>query len=500
MQKLFYDLSGGLNTSATKTDLGLDVKQVYWSDAVNVEIYKKRGITRQNGNQLEFNSPDNKAIHGIFGYEAGGKEIILFNCSDGSIYWYDRNLNTTTQINASLTKTTGVTYTRFLTGVVVSNGVDDPFFFEHKSPTVAKSCNAVSSNGVKIRGTAVSAYKGRLWIATGGTLYFSALGRYNDWTSAQDAGYISNFLSDIDEITALAPYKDYLAIYKSDNTFLLSGSSTSDFAIQRFADKGAMNQSCVLNVSNKQYFFNCSLFTLEQVGLLAQIGLGEDLSIPINSEFADFSYASPYRASAIHYEAKSQIWFFCPTIMDLHLKTVYIFDYQNGAWTKRLIPADITCAMSLNGRVFSATESGQVYLEDAGNSFDGKPISFLWKSPFFSLGEPNVRKTVEDFYFLFDENNNNRFDFSTYKDFDSEFEDDHMPVEVYDPTCIIWDTDLSLWGDENQGIIWSNNGDGVFKAQITQSNYAVQVSISGSDQTHNFALIGLEFKNICYDE
>ena len=36
MEFAFYNLSGGINQSLTKTELGLDTKRMYWADSKNV--------------------------------------------------------------------------------------------------------------------------------------------------------------------------------------------------------------------------------------------------------------------------------------------------------------------------------------------------------------------------------------------------------------------------------------------------------------------------------
>lgn len=499
MKSLFYNLSGGLNTAATKTDLGLETSKVFWSEAQNVEIFKNKGVTRQNGNTQTFCASLNKPITSIFGYVIDGIEYILHTTDDGQLYCYNSDSEVITEVAYKFTSPLNITYTRFLQGVVLSNGVDEPIYYNHKNPSAVESTKATASTAAKIRSTAVCAYKGRLWMAMGGTLYFSALGRYNDWSSANDAGYISNFLCDVDEITALAGYKDYLAIYKADATFMLSGSNPTDFAVQKFADKGARNQSMVINVANKQYFFNSAVFTLEQVGILSQLTLGQELSLDIKPEFELYNNSSPYRGCAIHYEAKNQLWFFCPTISNVYISTVLIYDYINQAWTKRIIPQQITSATSCNGKIYTATADGIVLQEDSGHTFNGEPIEFVWKSPFFSLGEPNLRKCVEDFYFLLDDNFDNQFRFSTYKNYDSACEDDIIAIDTQNSDFLVWDSDLYNWADDNLGNIWTNLGEGVYKSEITQSNYSVQLAIHGDKPTHNFALIGLEFKEVYYD-
>jgi hypothetical protein len=94
--------------------------------------------------------------------------------------------------------------------------------------------------------------------------------------------------------------------------FLLSGNSPDDFAIQPFADKGASSHGMLVNANNRQYFFNGALFTLEQVGILSQIALGSELSLDIKESLADFQSDCAYSGCLLSYEAKNQLWLFCP--------------------------------------------------------------------------------------------------------------------------------------------------------------------------------------------
>ena len=52
MEVSYYNLSGGINTALTKTELGLDTKRIYWSDSENIEVLQYRGIVKQKGNTL----------------------------------------------------------------------------------------------------------------------------------------------------------------------------------------------------------------------------------------------------------------------------------------------------------------------------------------------------------------------------------------------------------------------------------------------------------------
>ena len=114
-----------------------------------------------------------------------------------------------------------------------------------------------------------------------------------------------------------------------------------------------------------------------------------------------------------------------------------------------------------NDKILTADDIGNIYMEDVGNSFDGKPINFMWKSPFLSLGNPSVRKSIDEFYFILDETYENNFTFSVFKNFDSENRDDIEQIfstnldnlhwsDDYKNLNDVWDSDenLSFWSEK----------------------------------------------------
>ena len=57
MEVAYYNLSGGINQSLTKTELGLDTKRMYWADSKNIELLHNNGLRRQNGNAIYVELP-----------------------------------------------------------------------------------------------------------------------------------------------------------------------------------------------------------------------------------------------------------------------------------------------------------------------------------------------------------------------------------------------------------------------------------------------------------
>jgi hypothetical protein len=496
MEISYYNLSGGINQSLSKTELGADTKKVCWADSQNVEILNNRGIIRQKGNTLFSHVPD--AITGLFEMSAQNLAKLIITTASGKIYLENNGIKTL--LDKTLTGQKPQ-FAKFLNGVLVITESDGLFFITNSGEIV--DCNLTDPQDEPVTGSVLTVYRGRVWVADGSRIYYSALGTCDDFETEGDAGYFADFHTDTDVITAMKPYKDYLAIYKKNCVYLLTGVSQDDFAIVPFADKGTIAPQAVVNVENSQYFLSTGIFPLEQ-SEMNQVQLGSEISLKIKPEFEKFVRLE--ESFCVHYESRSQVWYFIPYVSDDYFHTVWINDYVNKAWYKRVIPQDITCACVYNGCILTGDSQGRIYREDFGTSFCGAPVKFMWKSPFLSVGKPHYRKTIDEFYFLLDEEHDNDFDFSVYKDYDTSYADDKERIYSYNPDHLVW-ADENTEGlscrwplDSDATPVWSVNRDTMEKAEISESNYAVQLCVSGSEITKSCAIIGLQFREIYNDD
>ena len=502
MEVAYYNLSGGINQALTKTELGIDTKQIYWSDSENVEIFQNRGIIKQKGNSLFLDLEEK--ITGIAEMSAYDENKMVITTVSGKIYVYDELRSQQVLVDKTLV---GVKprFQSFLNGILVMSESDGLFYIKNNANYDVVECNLKDLSNNTITDAVMAVYKGRVWVAKDATIFYSALGTYDNFTEENDAGYINEFYTDTGSITALKPYKDYLAIYKNKNVYLLTGTSPDDFAIVPFADKGALGAASVVNIENKQYFLSNGIFALEQVGELNQIQLGSEISLKIREEFVKFKDLK--YAIGLHYERRNQIWYFFPYNGQDYLHTVWINDYVNKAWYKRVIPQNIVTACVYDNYIYTADKDGKIYKEDFGTTFNGQSIKFMWKSPFLSISSPHHRKMIDEFYFLLDTEYDNDFDFCVYKDFDSEYSDDIEKIYSVHPEHLIWaddDTSDDLpchWAEDEANLpIWSVNKDSMEKAEISESNYSIQLCVQGEEVAQSCAIIGLQFREIYNDD
>ncbi|MBP3821108.1 hypothetical protein J6G99_05635 [bacterium] len=505
MEINYFDLSGGINQSSTKTELGVNTKPVYWSDAQNIEILNNKGIIKQKGNSIFAQIPESEEITGMHEMEFDNIFNLIVTTISGKIYIYSPLTGLFTLVDKTL-HGIKVKFVPFLRGILVASESDPMFYIKNQDYEVV-NCNLKDTNNVDIIPNNIAVYKGRVFCSSGATLYYSALGTYDDFGTENDAGYINEFHTDTSDITGIHAYKDYLAIYKKERIYLLAGTTPTDFAVYPFADKGTKAKNSILNVDNKQYFLSNGIYALEQVGELNQIRLGSEISLNIKNTIENLDNSRISETFALHYHNKHQMWFFFPIKNNLRYNIIWINDYLNKAWYKRVLPQKITCACSYNSYILTADEEGNIYREDFGESFNGSPINFYWKSSFFSLNNVHHRKIIDEFYFILDGEYNNNFNFSVYKDYDVNNPEDNELIYSSHYNQLVWADDEeeannnNCWALENAiAPVWAINADTIEKAEICGSCFSVQLCIDGKNSNNDAAIIGLQFREIYNDD
>lgn len=543
MGNFYYNLQGGLNTQLTPIMLGADTKKIYWADGYNVEPYKNQGITRQKGNQTlldisakikgkqiipkplnitgiraGFKSAEPEAFlmdfepAGVAAYPKGSKNLVLA-VSDGRIFYFTDATGAVNLVYDFECEISGFAFEYFLDGLVIlpksaEGEVIQGIYFNPSNKLQVDSLNFKNASGESIEAVSVCQYAGRLWISSGSTLYYSALGTYNDWSSSHDAGYISNFHSSTAEIVALCEYGGSLAIYKKFEVFLLSGTDPESFTISKFADKGASGPGSVLTCNNKQYFFNdCGLFSLSLAGELSQIVMSQNRAKNIADFFRKLDMGRISEVKMLSLELKNQIWIFAPIMGESLRKEVWIYDWELDCWFTRIIPFEITDAVTVCGEIYTVTPEGggRIFIENKGNTFSGKAISFKVSTPFFNFAKPTVNKIIEDFEIVCGGNSENDFYISLSRDYISESATLPERISIYSPETLVWEDKNgtladTYWANDDFGGIWSEIVQESIQFDIFDANKSIQLHFMGDKPGQDLTIIGFEFKGIIYDE
>lgn len=482
MPKLnYFNNTGGLNYFSSTASLNESENKTDWFDAQNIEGHKSGGLIKMKGNRNILNAtlPEGTKILGIGDYIKQGSHYPVITTSEGKLYRINLETGELVQKYSGLSTTAKCNFVNFNNGIIIVNGVDLPLFYEEGYTAVPLEDNPPV-------GIAVEAYKARLFIAAGAGLYYCALGNPNDWTTPDDAGSIVNFHNDSSPIIALKNYGEYLAIYKKNGIFILSGSAPDDFVIKPVADKGCLSPWGIGTVNNNQYFFNGESITTLNFNSLGQITIADDVSIKIKSVFPGLNTQKFSEVICIPYQSKNQIWYYFADESGNALDICYIYDYFHKSWYKR-IGLPISCGISINEKIYTGTPDGKILLEDVDDSFDGEPIEAFWFSPWFTFGNPGIQKEILSFNVWLYQSQKYPFDVIYAKDY-SQINQVYNTVEVTNEDNLIWDS--GLW-DVN---CWTDNKAKRKKIPVVGAFESLQIGFQNIEAGQHFSVLGYSFE------
>jgi len=499
--KNYFDFSGGLDAYNSKPLVGQSEKKCYLTGCQNIELLNNKGLKRMAGSVLK--KDVGSKILGMKEFELNGNRELIVNAADGKCYRLDAN-NALNELKTGLSLTAKCNYAEFIKdyGVIVSNGVDDLFYVFNNGVDHADNCNATTSGGHNIRSRAIEVYKNYIFVVDGSTLYYSARGIFNDWTTVNDSGSINNFHSDNSPGTALKSYKSYLAIHKEKQTYFLSGDDPESFSIIPFADKGSLSPFGVSTVDNTQYFYNNGFYTFAQVGDNNQIRLQDDIAKIIRNDLQDLNAGKINENMILHYKNKNQLWWFVANNTDDYFNTIFIYDYDNKCWFKRVVPYNVTYACEYDGYVLTGTDTGLILKEGFGKTFNGLDMGALWfvNLPYLHFGQPNKKKTIDEPYIIFDAGADNKFTLKLRKDYNDYEIDEEDRITLTNGEDLVWDDNsdnATVWDDNS----WSQEGNIEYeRINISGSNRSVQPIFAGTEDGDDLNIIGLELRDILIDE
>ncbi|HBH18851.1 MAG TPA: hypothetical protein DDX14_07955, partial [Cyanobacteria bacterium UBA9579] len=332
-------------------------------------------------------------------------------------------------------------------------------------------------------GLPIEAYKARVFIASGSTLHYCALGNPNDWTTANDAGYIANFHNDSSPIVALENYGEFLAIYKKQGIYILSGSDPADFEITPISDKGSVSSWGIGTVDNNQFFFNGDSITPLRFNELGQVRLADDIGIKIKPAFSELDSTALDQAVCIPYQKKNQIWLYFSSPNNANLDVCYIYDYFHNCWYKRFA-LPVTCGTTINGILYTGTSDGKILQEDYGDDFDGQAIEAWWYSPWFVFGNPGIPKEIISFDVWLYQDQKYPVEIMYAKDYNDSTQQYNL-ISV--PGDLAWDT--GDWDMEN----WTSNKAVKKNLRINGSCESLQIGVRNLEANQPFTVLGFSF-------
>mgnify|MGYP001351496058 FL=1 len=361
-----------------------------------------------------------------------------------------------------------------------------------------------------IRGLALQSYQGRIFVGgNDGILYYSEVGLIHGWDLKYGAGAIPSFYDDNSDFTAFGLWDKYLIICKRERSYILDGTDadTTNWTISPYSDFTCDSQQSWLVANNSFLVYTRTgggIYPLLQRTIYNANYQGNDLSVKIRDSFeyvntAKFDYIFP-----VYAPKKKYIMFYIPMLMGVGSNYCFIFDIQSKTWLLRVVPQDVTVAFRYNNEIYIGTSDGRVLKEFSSLTFDGQPIEWYWKSPWFSYGEGSNHLSTREFRINIAEESTNRFHIRNRRDGKDTYNTRAVSNNLDSFIGLVWDVD----NEENSltDTTW-NNDSWVTTSHIVkrfplpkQYFQTTQIEFYGNAVDEGMSIYGFEIDGIQLEE
>lgn len=310
-------------------------------------------------------------------------------------------------------------------------------------------CNAEYINADKattpVRGLALQSYKGRLWVGgEDGVLYYSEIGLIHGWDVEFGAGSIPEFYNDNSDFTALALWDKYLVVCKREQSYLLNASDDNDenWSIEPYSKYTCDSQQSWIDSVNGLYVYSRQfngIFPMLSRSIYSALYLGNELSYKIKESFDYINTALYDFIFPVYHPKKNYLLFYIPMLTGTGSNTAFVYDFQTKTWLKRVVPQDVSIAFRYNDEIYIGTRDGKVLKEFSGLTFDGEPIEFYWRSPWFDFGDGTNELTTKEFRLKISEEFTNRFHLRNRRDGIDTFTERAIDNNLNSFIGLVWD-------------------------------------------------------------
>lgn len=361
-----------------------------------------------------------------------------------------------------------------------------------------------------VRGLALQSYQGRIFVGgNDGILYYSEVGLIHGWDLKYGAGAIPSFYDDNSDFTAFGLWDKYLIICKRERSYILDGTNadTTNWTVSPYSDFTCDSQQSWLVANNSFLVYTRTgggIYPLLQRTIYNANYQGNDLSVKIRDSFeyvntAKFDYIFP-----VYAPKKKYIMFYIPMLMGIGSNYCYIFDIQSKTWLLRVVPQDVTVAFRYNNEIYIGTSDGKVLKEFSSLTFNGQPIEWYWKSPWFSYGEGSNHLSTREFRINIAEESTNRFHIRNRRDGKDTYNTRAVSNNLDSFIGLVWDVD----NEENSltNTTWDNDSwvttSHIVKRFPLPKQYfqTTQIEFYGNAVDEGMSIYGFEIDGIQLEE
>ncbi len=330
-----------------------------------------------------------------------GSQLFSVETSDGAA----------TEITGDLTAGKAMQFVTFQGLLIGCNGSDPPKKWDGSgSPDNLAGWPAVIP-GVTPGNPSVSAIFANRLVFAGdpdnpSLLYISALEdpeNFTPDTGAASAGAIQVTPGDGQKITALRTLylplesAEILVIFKERSTYILAGHDADTFILQKVSDEfGAVSHRSVVRVGNELMFLSREGVTSLTTATVQGNITASFMSSRIQPQVNNLNAGKLSDSFAVHLRNRQEVWWAVPDGGSTRNQRILVLNYgQGNVWSRRS-GIIARCGEVFDGNLYTGNYAGVVSRQLKGSSYNGQPIDWKYRTPFYDLGSPRTRKRIRD--------------------------------------------------------------------------------------------------------
>lgn len=240
----------------------------------------------------------------------------------------------------------------------------------------------------------VVAHKGRVFMANSSAgssrLHYSAVDDAEDWTTANNAGFIDINPEDGDEITGITSISAGLLVFKRQSTHLITGVDPETFSrLEISTSIGAVSGRSIVPVEEFAIFLSDNgVYSAGKNGIAL-------MSTNINDQLVALPEAA--KTAAAGGRLRNQYWLCYDSDADGENDSAYILDYVHGLiFHYTNINATVFVLQEDQTFLSGASDTEKVRQHDTGTDDEGTSITATWKSGEYDFGEFFSDKELTD--------------------------------------------------------------------------------------------------------
>ena len=487
----FFDNTGGMNLRFNDITLA----QGEAEEITNLHATSQGSWSSSNAGYVHLNSEPlsgGAAITALYEYTTLGGITYLMAVAGTSIYTFEPNQGTATELSNTLTDNQRMQFTTFNGLLIGCNGADTPQKWDGTNPVSNLAGWPAAIPGVTPGQPSISEIFSNRLVFSGDSnnpsmIYLSELENAENFTpgvGASSAGAIQVSPGDGEKITALKTLflpsgnEEMLVVFKERSTYILSGHDADSFSLQKISGEfGAVSKCSVVQAGNELMFLSregvTSLSTATAQGNITSGFLSDRIRPQIESLNRD----QLQNSFAIHLRNRQEVWWFVADGSATRNQTVLVYNYGiNRAWSRRS-GISAACGVSMNGRLYTGNYAGIIQQQLRGNNYNGQPIQWTYRSGFQDLSEPRLRKRIKDIELFLKQISSVTVTANVYWDFrrGSRYRQSRVLNVVPDASSCLYNS--AVYGQDTYNLA----GSSILKFMPAGSGRYFQLELTGQD-------------------